>query len=140
MKCLEKEPRDRYQTALELAEDLEAFVAGNPIRGRRPGAIERFARWRKQNNKTVRWAGAAAAATLTLLAVSVAAWLGWRNATTGHVLIQSDQGPIVGRLIDADGNKTPTFTIPMQGGTLPASNLGKEPCRANARYVRNCGE
>jgi len=49
-----------------------------------------------------------------LLAVSVAAWLGWQNATTGYIRVQSDQGPIVGRLIDADGNKTPTFTIPMQ--------------------------
>ena len=114
MKCLEKEPRDRYQTANDLAEDLEAYVAGNPIRGRRPGVVERLARWRKQNQETVRWAGATAAATLMLLAVSVAAWLGWQNATTGYIRVQSDQGPIVGRLIDADGNKTPTFTIPMQ--------------------------
>ena len=114
IKCLEKEPRDRYQTATDLADDLEAFAAGNPIRGRRPGVVERFTRWRKQNKKVVRWAGATAAATLTLMAVSVAALLAWQNATTGQLLIKSEQGPIVGRLIDADGNKTPTFTIPMQ--------------------------
>ncbi len=34
LKCLQKEPARRYATAQELAEDLELFLAGKPIRAR----------------------------------------------------------------------------------------------------------
>jgi formylglycine-generating enzyme required for sulfatase activity len=44
LKCLAKAPRQRYVTAAALAEDLERFQQGVPILGRRPGALERFAR------------------------------------------------------------------------------------------------
>ena len=36
MKCLEKEPAGRYQTADQLADDLEAFAQGRSIKARRP--------------------------------------------------------------------------------------------------------
>jgi serine/threonine protein kinase/WD40 repeat protein len=45
MKCLEKLPRKRYQTALELADDLERFRAGKPIRARPVRFPERVYRW-----------------------------------------------------------------------------------------------
>jgi serine/threonine-protein kinase len=45
MKCLEKEPGRRYATALELAEDLDRFLAGEPIAARRAG-LRRFLRKR----------------------------------------------------------------------------------------------
>ncbi|AWM35932.1 Serine/threonine-protein kinase PrkC [Gemmata obscuriglobus] len=49
LKCLEKEPRKRYVSALELAEDLELFRANRAIKARRVGPLERCGRWCRRN-------------------------------------------------------------------------------------------
>jgi WD40 repeat protein/serine/threonine protein kinase len=45
LKCLEKDPRRRYPSALELAEELRRFRAHEPIRARPPGPLGRLGRW-----------------------------------------------------------------------------------------------
>jgi tetratricopeptide (TPR) repeat protein len=45
LKCLQKEPARRYASARELAEDLERFRAGEPLRARRQGPIGKI--WRR---------------------------------------------------------------------------------------------
>jgi serine/threonine protein kinase len=44
-RCLEKDPKRRYATALELAGDLQRFLAGEPVTAHRIGAWERGIRW-----------------------------------------------------------------------------------------------
>ena len=46
LKCLQKEPQRRYNTALELADDLRRFLDNRPIRARRTPRWERAAKWR----------------------------------------------------------------------------------------------
>ncbi|HUQ71366.1 MAG TPA: protein kinase [Planctomycetaceae bacterium] len=45
LKAMSKTPARRYQTAGELASDLRSFLAGQPIRARPMGYVERVSRW-----------------------------------------------------------------------------------------------
>jgi WD40 repeat protein len=45
LKCLNKDPKQRYPTAWELAEDLERYRQGTTTRARPVSAATRFARW-----------------------------------------------------------------------------------------------
>ena len=49
LKCLEKDPDRRYQSATKLAEDIQLHKAGRPIRARRIGPIGQAWRWALRN-------------------------------------------------------------------------------------------
>jgi serine/threonine protein kinase/outer membrane protein assembly factor BamB len=64
LKCLEKNPRRRYQTAEELAQDIERFLADEPIAASPIGPFQRF--WRKVRKHKMASLGIAAAACFFL--------------------------------------------------------------------------
>ena len=49
LKCLQKDPANRYDTASNLAADLKAWLSHEPIKARPVGVIGRLRRWRKRN-------------------------------------------------------------------------------------------
>src|SRR5262249_11209285 len=75
LKAMARDPAQRYQTATELADDLQRFLEDRPIRARRVTVRERLWRWCRRNPAL---AALASCVVLSLLAVaviaSVAAW------------------------------------------------------------------
>ena len=68
LKCLQKEQRKRYDSALALAEDLERFQQDQPILARPVSAAERLVRWGRRN-PTI--AALTAAVGLLLIAAAI---------------------------------------------------------------------
>jgi TolB-like protein/Flp pilus assembly protein TadD/predicted Ser/Thr protein kinase len=73
LKCLEKDPKRRYSSALALAEDLERWIKHEPILARRTGVFTRGRKWMRRNPTS-----ALLAASLVALAAA-AGWIVWKT-------------------------------------------------------------
>jgi serine/threonine-protein kinase len=75
LKCMAKEPVDRFATAGELRDELERFRESRPIRSRPVSSAERLWRWCKRKPGLAGLAASLAAAVLGGAVVSTALWL-----------------------------------------------------------------
>jgi WD40 repeat protein len=85
LKCLEKEPKRRYESAAGLANDLERWLAGDIIAARRSSAWERAVRWAKRRPA---WAGMVTVSVVSLLGLLILAGLLWQNAEQRAGMVQ----------------------------------------------------
>ena len=73
LKCLEKDPKRRYSSALALAGDLERWLKHEPILARHTGIIGRSRKWVRRNPSS-------ALLTPSLIALAAAAaWIVWKS-------------------------------------------------------------
>jgi serine/threonine protein kinase len=87
LKAIAKEPRQRYPSAEELGEDLQRFLADEPVQARRIGVAERSVRWARRNPAV---AGLAAAVFLVMGAgTAVSAWQATRARTAEAAALKS---------------------------------------------------
>ena len=78
LKCLEKDPKRRYSSALALAEDLERWLKHEPIVARHTGVFRRGRKWVRRNPSS-----ALLAASLVALAAA-AGWIAWKSELIRH--------------------------------------------------------
>jgi eukaryotic-like serine/threonine-protein kinase len=81
--CLEPDPARRYQTALELHEDMERHLADRPLRhAAEPSLRERSVKWARRHPAAL---SSTTISCLGLLVISSLAALGWRAAHESRI-------------------------------------------------------
>jgi serine/threonine protein kinase/tetratricopeptide (TPR) repeat protein len=80
LKCLEKDPKRRYSSALALAEDLERWLKHEPIQARHTGILGRGRKWVRRNPTT------ALLVTSLVALTAVSGWVIWKSELIRHPL------------------------------------------------------
>jgi hypothetical protein len=121
LKCLAKEPAQRYASAGELADDLRRFGNGEAVRARRTPVLTRLRRWAGRQRGGARAAALAVLATMLFFGVGAFAWLSYRQPRLGQVSFTTPGPAARAEVFDAGGNLVlPPFTVPTEEPlTLP---------------------
>jgi WD40 repeat protein len=92
LKCLAKRPAERYQTAQQLTDDLDRFLAGDPILARPPDLLESFWRWARRRPLTIGAAALGVVAALVLMVV-----ISVYNSRLSAAIVRADAEAEAGR-------------------------------------------
>jgi len=72
MKCLEKDPADRYVTANELAQDIQRYLTDEPVTASPPSAIYRIGKFARRNK--IAFAVGTVFAIVLVAATAISLW------------------------------------------------------------------
>jgi len=103
LKCLEKDPKRRYESALALAEDLERWLRREPIRARPAGLLVRGKKWLQRNS-------AVAVSSVSLIALAAAVGITIWKGESGHPL-PSNTGIAVLPFENLSGDETNAYFV-----------------------------
>lgn len=94
LKALAKEPKERYATAGEMADDMKRFLDDQPIHAKPPGTIDRATKWVRR-----RWGIVCTAAVTLFVAFVIAACLLWqeRSRTLSALARETNQRELADR-------------------------------------------
>jgi serine/threonine protein kinase len=129
LKAIARDPSRRYQTAGELARDLECFLEDRPIHARRVSAAERLWRWVRRNRAL---AGLAASVSVSLLLIAVVMGVSYVRTTRANIeeARQRKKAEDISALaLEALDNVFQQFAPDRAAPTLPrliVGNVGKE--------------
>jgi serine/threonine protein kinase/TolB-like protein len=132
LKCLEKDPKRRYSSALALAEDLEHWLKHEPIGAKRSGFFTHACKWMRRKP-----AVAALIASLVAFAATLG-WIVWKSEFVPHPVtngvavlpfenLSGDPDNVVGfRVSNSVRVKTIPSTIPEKSiAVLPFVDLSQ---------------
>ena len=101
LKCLAKDPADRYPTAAALADDLDRYAGGEPVSVRPAGPVERAAKWaRRKPSQAVAYGLAAVAALLLAVGAGFAGL--WHRAAAARDQAATERAQAVAARQDAE--------------------------------------
>ena len=115
LKCLEKSPAERYSTARELAEDMQRFLANEPISARSVRITERCIRWTRRNPK---WAALIAFSILsTSTAIGLGASLLHTPTSNPSVAVASRAAPLINVSLSTEPQGATVVFYPLDSAT-----------------------
>jgi len=126
MKCLEKQPRDRYSSAAAFAEDLRRYLEDESITARPPTTVARAVKWTKRHP----WRTSFAVAALVFLALGLERLWRWEFYERPHVewaqtleMIYGDAEPAIRATEQEAAKRGFSFRLTRRGRSGPVTRL-----------------
>ncbi len=116
LKCLQKNVYDRYESAVELADDLQRFLNGEPILARPVSPVEKAARWLWKRRFPAGLVAGTAVAAVVLVIVVLRGLEAYRVSLLTDVRFQTAGPALTAEVLypDRDELVVPRFTVPTQ--------------------------